>query len=151
MSVDTKAKFLGKLDAEALLSFVKENIDPNAESTIETEEREIYSKFHDGIIFFGEKEGVEKLTSGFIHFAHNGEIRSLHYYHHDTVWLDKNSFERNIKQGTPELNNEVTELSLGFNETAVEIMEKIAEFFEGYIKEKSCSYDGFHKVEKVKG
>lgn len=150
MSVDTKAKFLGKLDAEALLSFVKENIDPNAESTIETEEREIYSKFHDGIIFFGEKEGVEKLTSGFIHFAHNGEIRSLHYYHHDTVWLDKNSFERNIKQGTPELNNEVTELSLGFNETAVEVMKKIAEFFGGYVQENDCSDKWFYKVEKVK-
>ena len=150
MSVDTKAKFLGKLDAEALLSFVKENIDPNAESTIETEEREIYSKFHDGIIFFGEKEGVEKLTSGFIHFAHNGEIRSLHYYHHDTVWLDKNSFECNIKQGTPELNNEVTELSLGFNETAVEVMKKIAEFFGGYVQENECSDKWFYKVEKVK-
>jgi hypothetical protein len=148
MSVDTKAKFLGKLDAEALLSFVKENIDPNAESTIETEEREIYSKFHDGIIFFGEKEGVEKLTSGFIHFAHNGEIRSLHYYHHDTVWLDKNSFERNIKQGTPELNNEVTELSLGFNETAVEVMKKIAEFFGGYVREDDFSHKWYYKVEK---
>lgn len=148
MSVDTKAKFLGKLDVDALLGFIKENIDPNAESTIETEERKIYSKFHDGIIFFGEKDGVEKLTSGFIHFAYNGEVRSLHYYHHDTLWLDKNSFERNIKQGTPELNNEVTELSLGFNETAVEVMKKIAEFFGGYIQENDCSGEWFHKVEK---
>lgn len=148
MSVDTKAKFLGKLDVDALLGFIKENIDPNAESTIEAEERKIYSKFHDGIIFFGEKDGVEKLTSGFIHFAYNGEVRSLHYYHHDTLWLDKNSFERNIKQGTPELNNEVTELSLGFNETAVEVMKKIAEFFGGYIQENDCSGEWFHKVEK---
>lgn len=150
MSVDTNAKFLGKLDAEALLGFVKENIDPNAESTIETEERKIYSKFHDGIIFFGEKDGVEKLTSGFIHFAYNGEVRSLHYYHHDTLWLDKNSFERNIKNGTPELNNEVTELSLGYNVTAVEVMKKIAEFFGGYIQENDYSDKWFHKVEKVK-
>lgn len=150
MSVDTNAKFLGKLDAEALLGFIKENIDPNAESTIETEEREIYSKFHDGIIFFGEKDGVEKLTSGFIHFAYNGEVRSLHYYHHDTLWLDKNSFERNIKQGTQELNGEVTQLSLGYNVTAVEIMKKIAEFFGGYIQENDCSGEWFHKVEKVK-
>lgn len=150
MSVDTKAKFVGKLDAEALLGFIKENIDPNAESTIETEEREIYSKFHDGIIFFGEKEGVEKLTSGFIHFAYNDEIRSLHYFHHDTVWLDKKGFERNIKNGTPELNNEVTELSLGFNATAVEVMKKIAEFFGGYIQENDYSDKWFYKVEKAK-
>ena len=151
MSVDTKAKFVGKLDVDALLGFIKENIDPNAESTIETEERKIYSKFHDGIIFFGEKDGVEKLTSGFIHFAYNGEVRSLHYYHHDTLWLDKNSFERNIKNGTQELNNEVTELSLGYNATAVEVMKKIAEFFGGYVQEDDCSDKWFYKVEKVKG
>lgn len=150
MSVDTKAKFLGKLDVDALLGFIKENIDPNAESTIETEERKIYSKFHDGIIFLGGKDGVEKLTSGFIHFAYNGEVRSLHYYHHDTLWLDKNSFERNIKNGTQELNNEVTELSLGYNVTAVEVMKKIAEFFGGYIQEDDCSDKWFYKVEKVK-
>lgn len=96
------------------------------------------------------EEGVEKLTSGFIHFASDGEIRSLHYFHHDTLWLDKNSFERNIKQGTPELNNEVTELSLGYNATAVEVMKKIAEFFGGYIQEDDCSGDWFYKVEKIK-
>ena len=150
MSVDTKAKFVGKLDAEALLGFIKENIDPNVESTIETKERKVASKFHNEIIFLGKKNGVENWTGGFIHFAHNGEIRSLHYYHHDTVWLDKNSFERNIKQGTPELNNEVTELSLGFNETAVEVMKKIAEFFGGYVQENDCSDKWFYKVEKVK-
>ena len=129
---DTKAKFVGKLDADALLVFIKENIDPNAESTIETEEKKIYPNVHNRIIFFGGEEGVEKLTSGFIHFASDGEIRSLHYFHHDTLWLDKNSFERNIKQGTPELNNEVTEL------------------FSGYIQEDDCSGDWFYKVEKVK-
>lgn len=150
MLVDTKAKFVGKLDADALLGFIKENIDPNAENTIETGEREIRSKFHDEIIFLGGKEGVEKLTIGFIHFAYNGEIRSLHYYHHDTVWLNKNSFEPNIKNGTPELNNEVTELSLGYDTTAVEVMKKIAEFFGGYIQEDDCSGEWFHKVEKVK-
>ena len=150
MAVDTKAEFVGKLDAEALLGFVKENIDPNAESMIETEERTIGSKYHDEIIFLGEKKGVENRTSGFIHFTYNGENRSLHYFHHDTLWLDKNSFERNIKQGTPELNNEVTELSLGYNATAVEVMKKIAEFFSGYIQEDDCSGDWFYKVEKVK-
>ena len=150
MSVDTKAKFVGKLDADALLGFIKENIDPNAESTIETEERKVRSKLHNRVIFLGEKYGVEKLTSGFIHFADNDEIRSLHYFHHDTVWLDKNSFEKNIKQGTPELNGEFTQLSLGYNATAVEIMKKIAEFFGGYIKENNYSDKWFYKVEKVK-
>ena len=149
MPVDTKAKFVGKLDADALLVFIKENIDPNAESTIETEERAIHSKFHDEIVFFGEKEGVEKLTSGFIHFAYNGEIRSLHYSHRDAFWLDKYILQ-NIKQGTPELNGEVTELSLGYNATAVEVMKKIAEFFGGYIQEDDCSGEWFYKVEKVK-
>lgn len=55
MSVNTKAKFLGKLDAEALLGFIKENIDPNVESTIETKERKVASKFHDEIIFLGKR------------------------------------------------------------------------------------------------
>lgn len=150
MLVDTKAKFVGKLDVDALFSFIREEIDPNAESTIETVEKKIYSNVHNGIIFFGGEEGVEKLTSGFIHFASDGEIRSLHYFHHDTLWLDKNSFERNIKQGTPELNNEVTELSLGYNVTAVEVMTKVVEFFGGYIQENNCSGEWFHKVEKVK-
>lgn len=150
MSVNTKAKFLGKLDAEALLGFIKENIDPNVESTIETKERKVASKFHDEIIFLGKKNGVENWTGGFIYFAYNDEIRSLHYFHHDTVWLDKKGFEQNIKNGTPELNSEVTELSLGFNETAVEVMKKIAEFFGGYIQEDDCSDKWFHKVEKVK-
>ena len=150
MSVDTKAKFVGKLDAEALLVFIKENIDPNAESTIKTEERTVALKFHNEIIFLGKKNGVENWTGGFIYFAYNDEIRSLHYFHHDTVWLDKKGFEQNIKNGTPELNSEVTELSLGFNETAVEVMKKIAEFFGGYIQEDDCSDKWFHKVEKVK-
>lgn len=150
MLVNAKARFLGKLDTDALLGFIKDEIDPNAESAIETEERKIHSNLHNGVIFLGEKEGVEKVTSGFIHFAYNGEIRSLHYYHHDTVWLDKNSFERNIKNGTPELNNEVTELSLGYNTTAVEVMKKIAEFFGGYIQENDYSSEWFYKVEKVK-
>lgn len=150
MSVYTKAKFVGKLDANALLGFVKENIDPNAESTIETEERKVALKFHNKVIFLGKKKGVENLTSGFIHLACNEEIHSLLYFHHDTVWLDKNSFEQNIKNGTPELNSEVTELSLGFNATAVEVMTKIAEFFGGYVQENDCSDKWFHKVEKIK-
>lgn len=147
---DTKAKFVGKLDADALLGFIKENIDPNAESVIDTEERTIDSKYHDEVIFLGEKEGVENRTDGYIHFTYNGENRSLYYLHRNVIWLDKYTFEQNIKNGTPELNSEVTLLILEFDATAVEIMEKIAEFFEGYIKEKSCSYEGFHKVEKVK-
>lgn len=148
MSVDTKAKFLGKLDADALLGFIKENIDPNAESTIETEEREIHSKYHDEVIFLGKKNGVENMTSGFIHFTYNGEIRSLYYLHRDIIWVEKDSFEQNIKQGTPELNGEVTQLSLGYNATAVEVMKKIVEFFGGYIQENDCSGKWFHKVEK---
>ena len=150
MSVDTKAKFVGKLDAEALFGFIKENIDPNAESTIETEERKVASKFHNEIIFLGKKNGVENMTSGFIHFAYNDEIRSLFYLHRDIIWVDKDSFEQNIKNGTPELNSEVTELSLGYNVTAVEVMKKIAEFFGGYIQENDYSSEWFYKVEKVK-
>ena len=150
MSVDTNAKFLGKLDAEALLGFVKENIDPNAKSAIETEESEIHSKYHDEIIFLGEKKGVENRTDGYIHFTYNGENRSLYYLHRDIIWVDKDSFEQNIKQGTPELNSEVTELSLLFNTTAVEVMKKVVEFFGGYIQENDCSGEWFHKVEKVK-
>lgn len=150
MSVDTKAKFVGKLDAEALLVFIKENIDPNAESTIKTEERTVALKFHNEIIFLGKKNGVENMTIGFIHFAYNDEIRSLFYLHRDIIWVDKNSFEQNIKNGTPELNNEVTELSLGYNTTAVEVMKKIAEFFGGYIQEDDCSDKWFYKAEKVK-
>lgn len=150
MLVNAKARFLGKLDTDALFSFIKDEIDPNAESTIETEEREIHSKLHNRVIFLGGKAGVEKLTSGFIHFSCDEEIRSLHYFHHDTVWLDKNSFERNIKQGTPELNSEVTQLSLGYNATAIAIMKKIAEFFGGYVQEDDCSGEGFYKVEKAK-
>ena len=148
MSVDTRAQFLGKLDADALLSFIKENIDPNAKSTIETEERTIDSKYHDGVIFLGEKEGVENRTSGFIDYTYNGENCKLYYIHRDTIWLDKDIFEKNIKQGTPELNGEVTELSLGYNATAVEVMRKVAEFFGGYIQEKDCSNGWFHKVKK---
>ena len=148
MSVDTNAKFLGKLDAEALLGFVKENIDPNAKSAIETEESEIHSKYHDEIIFLGKKKGVENRTDGYIHFTYNGENRSLSYLHRDTVWLDKYILKQNIKRGTQELNGEVTLLSLGFNATAVEVMRKVAEFFEGYIKEKDCSDGWFHKVKK---
>lgn len=150
MSVDTKAKFLGKLDAEALLGFIKENIDPNAESTIETKERKVASKFYNEIIFLGKKNGVENMTIGFIHFAYNDEIRSLFYLHRDIIWVDKDSFEQNIKNGTPELNNEVTELSLGYNTTAIEVMKKIAEFFGGYIQENDYSSEWFYKVEKVK-
>lgn len=150
MSVETKAKFVGKLDVEALLGFIKGNIYPYIENTIETEKWTIDSKYHDEIIFLGKEKGVEKLTSGFIYFTYNGEARSLHYSHRDTVWLDKDSFERNIKNGTPELNGEVTELSLGFNATAVEVMKKVVEFFGGYIQENDCSGEWFHKVEKVK-
>lgn len=150
MSVDTRAQFLGKLEPDALLGFIKENIDPNAKSTIETEERTIDSKYHDGFIFLGEKEGVENRTSGFIDYTYNGENCKLYYIHCDTIWLDKDFFKKNIKQGTPELNGEVTELFLDLDVTAVEIMKKIAEFFEGYIKEKGSSDKWFHKVEKAK-
>lgn len=150
MSVDTNAKFLGKLDADALFSFIKENIDPNAEGVIETEERTIGSKYHDEIIFLGEKKGVENRTYGFINFTYNGENRSLSYLHRDTVWLDKYILKQNIKRGTQELNGEVTLLSLGFNATAVEVMKKIAEFFGGYIQENDYSSEWFYKVEKVK-
>lgn len=150
MPVETKAKFVGKLDADALFSFIRDEIDPNAESAIETEERKIASKFHDRFIFLGGEKGIEKVTSGYIHFTYNGENRSLCYSHHDTVRLDKDSFEQNIKQGVQELNGEVTELSLLFNTTAVEIMKKVVEFFGGYIQENNRSGKWFYKVEKAK-
>ena len=138
MAVEAVAKFVGKLDADALFSFIKDEIDPNAESTIETEERTIDSKYHNEVIFLGEKEGVENQTSGFIDFTYNGENRSLYYLHRDTFWLDKYILKQNIKQGTQELNGEVTLLSLAFNATAVEVMKKIAEFFGDYVREDDC-------------
>lgn len=150
MFVKTMAKFVGKLDANALLGFIKENIDPNAESMIETEDRMIEPKYHAEIIFLSGKKGIVNRISGFINFTYNGKRCSLYYLHHDSVWLEKYTFKQNIKQGTQELNGEVTQLSLGYNVTAVEIMKKIAEFFGGYIQENDCSGKWFHKVEKAK-
>lgn len=138
MAVEAVAKFVGKLDADALLSFIKDEIDPNAESTIETEERTIDSKYHNEVIFLGGKEGIENRTSGFIDFTYNGENRSLYYLHRDTVWLDKYILKQNIKRGTQEFNGEVTLLSLAFNATAIEVMKKIAEFFGDYVQEDDC-------------
>ena len=144
------ANFVGKLDADALLDFIKGNIDPNAESLIGTEERMIDSKYHDEIIFLSGEKGIVNRTSGFINFTYNGKRCSLYYLYHDSVWLEKYTFKQNIKQGTQELNGEVTQLSLTFDATAVEVMKKVAEFFGGYLQENDCSGEWFYKVEKVK-
>lgn len=147
MFVKTMANFVGKLDADALLDFIKGNIDPNAESLIGTEERMIDSKYHDEIIFLSGEKGIVNRTSGFINFTYNGKRCSLYYLYHDSVWLEKYTFKQNIKQGTQELNGEVTQLSLTFDATAVEVMKKVAEFFGGYLQENDCSGEWFYKVE----
>lgn len=149
MGVDTKVKFIGKLDVKKLFEFIKNEIDANAVNNITQEKRFLDSKYHKNIIFMGEIEGYETTTSGFIRLEYNGESRSLHYFHEDTLWMDKNVFEENIKNGTPEFNGETTTLSLGYNENAIAIMKKIAEHFGGYIDEYDCDSEWFYKVEKA--
>ena len=150
MGVDTKSKFIGKLNVTELFEFIKNEIDANAVNDVEVKSRFMESEYRNDIIFLGETDGVETTTSGFIRLEYNGESRSLHYFHEDTVWMNKGVFKENIKHGTPEFNGETTTLSLGYNENAVYIMKKIVEHFGGYIDEYDCDDEWFYKVEKAR-
>ena len=63
MGVDTKVKFIGKLDVKKLFEFIKNEIDANAVNNITQEKRFLDLKYHKNIIFMGEIEGYETTTS----------------------------------------------------------------------------------------
>lgn len=84
--------------------------------------------------------------SGFIHFRHKEEQRSLFFFYGNYYLPDPYAIKKNLDNNTRELNGDNTELILGASGYAVEILTQIAKEFGGYIDEDDCDNKWFYKV-----
>ena len=124
MSVDTKVRLKGCVEIEAILEFVRNKFDANADifmkSITEYDDdvvREFYKK---GIIAdsYAEKPYI---MSGYVVFNYNNSKRMMF------VSYDSLNFSENM------VNAETTFLNLGYNDDAVKIMTEIVKAYGGWI------------------
>lgn len=146
MTVDTKAKLIGKVSHEEIEAFLEKFTGSEVTNTVTREERNLID-YRNEIVFLGDKENcVIKQDLGFIHFTYKEEKRSMWYFYADGLWVDADKTRACIENRTPELIGETTELSLGFNDTAIEIMTALVEHFGGYIDENDCDDVWYKRV-----
>ena len=143
MSVDTRVLIAGKVSVEAVVEALKTEL-----GVVPTDNTRRETSYHieDDIIYLS-KTGEEKRVVGFISFEYKGERRNLFYYHTNIVFVSKENLELAIKLNNLNLAGEVTNLRLGYDDNAVEILTALAKRFNGYIDENDCDAHGYHKVE----
>ena len=151
MGIDSRLKLLGKISDNQIVSIIKEVIGVDAVSEVKTEK---HSKLDDlGFPFrnYGDEDYWYGIY-GYITFEYNGEKRMLFYsYNNINVYENidyyKNNFP-NRKDIVKMIKSETTSLSLGTWGSAVEILEKIAKKFGGWLDENDCDEIPYRYVER---
>lgn len=146
MGIDTIVKIPGKVESSKIFDFIKEHFDENAINNVEVkvQSQELLDGFvESGNIILGTELIFE---SGFIHFQHKEEKRSLFFFYGNYYMPAPYAIKKNLDNNTRELNGDNTELTLGASGYAVEILTKIAKEFGGYIDENDCDDKWFYKV-----
>lgn len=152
MSVDTKVRLIGKIEAEAVAEWIKTNVDKDVKLTDGTVTR-ITEAEYDKYVSTGdikEHYSEDKTLWGiakWIDFTYNGKKRTIFYYYSPLNWHENIEYYKSL--GLEDMvKSETTSLSLGYDDDAKNIMERIVKAFGGWIDYNDCDDEEFVKFEK---
>lgn len=138
MGVDTYGRIKGKINHEDIINYIRQKIDPNVKGDIKVSDYGNVSE-KDFIKETYDNSGRWIITSGFICFkSKNGNNRSLFYFYQNC-----NHYENlEYYEGTelePMIKSETTNINLGCNDEAVEIITEIVKYFGGgWVDKNDC-------------
>jgi hypothetical protein len=135
MSVDTKVRLKGYVEIEAILEFVRNKFDANADifmKSITEYDDDVVKEFYEKGIIADSYAEKPYIMSGYVVFNYNNSKRMMF------VSYDSLNFSENLKfyksVGLEDMvNAETTFLNLGYNDDAVKIMTEIVKAYGGWI------------------
>jgi hypothetical protein len=138
MSVDTKGRLKGYVDPEQVLNFIKQKYDNDA-------------KIRKDITNYGKINTTDEnewiVESAFIYFKGKEDNRQLSYYHSNQI--DTSNYNYYCEKGLENLvKTETTNISLGCNEEAKEIIKAIVVEFGGWYDANDCDEIDFEPIIK---
>lgn len=152
MSVDTNVRLIGKVDAESIAEWIKANVDKDVKlinSTVTRITEAEYDKYvSTGDIkeHYSEDKTLWSITK-WIDFTYNGRKRLIFYYYSPLNWYENLDYYKPL--GLEEMvKSETTNLSLGYDDDAKNIMGEIVKVFGGWIDYNDCDDEEFIKFEK---
>lgn len=152
MGVDTRVKLMGYVEAEAIASWIGNNIDKNVklckETVLNITRKEFLEYTNSGDI--KEYYGADRTLwskSRWITFTYNGQERTIFYYYSPLNWYENLEYYEPL--GLADMvKSETTTLSLGCNEDAKVLLEEIVKAFGGWIDYNDCDDEDYVKFEK---
>lgn len=152
MSVDTRVRLIGRIEAEAVAEWIRNNIDKNVRLG-EFHVTRITEKEYDDYATKGDIKASYSMDktlwsiSNWIMFNYNGRQRTIFYYYSPLNWYENLEYYKPL--GLEEMvKSETTNLSLGYDDDAKNIMERIVKAFGGWIDYNDCDDEEFVKFEK---
>lgn len=152
MSVDTRVNLIGYVEAEAIASWISDNIDKNVklgeETVLNITRKEFLKYVESGEL--KEYYGTDRTLwsrGRWITFTYNGRQRTMFYHYSPLNWYE------NLKYYEPlgladMVKSETTSLSLGQDEDAEYILERITKAFGGWIDYNDSDDEEYVKFEK---
>ena len=144
MGADTKGLIKGYVSADEVLNFIRQKYDKDAKNCVKSMKCGELSTLDFGFVMQPNHETDTEwvITSGFINFSYNGEIRSLFYsYNNINPYENLEYYEKNYSEYTylsDMIKSETVSLSLGKDDDAITIMTDILSYFGGWIDANDC-------------
>jgi hypothetical protein len=144
MGVDTKGRLIGRVCSEDILNFIKQRYDVNATSRVKREDIEYKIDWEH--IKYG--EDVPYRDCGFINFkTTNGNNRNLWYHYTNINSLENLKFYKEYDLEDM-VRTETTDINLGHNSEAIEIIKDLAIEFGGWVDENDCDDKEYYPIIK---
>ena len=152
MGVDTRVKLMGRVDAEAVAEWIKDNVDSDVKLAKTSIMRITEAEYNDYVAKGDIKESYNEdktfwSISTWIIFNYNGRQRTIFYYYSPLNWYENLNYYEPL--GLADMvKSETTGLSIGYDEDGKELMARIVKAFGGWIDYNDCDDEEYVKFEK---
>lgn len=152
MSVDTRVRLVGRIEAEAVAEWIKANVDKDVKlaefyvTRIKEEEYDIYIEENKIKASYSDDKTLWSI-SNWIMFNYNNRRRTIFYYYSPLNWYENLEYYKPL--GLEEMvKSETTYLSMGCDRDSKNLMETIVKAFGGWIDYDDCDDEEYVKFEK---
>ena len=152
MGVDTRVKLIGRVDAEAVAEWIKNNIDDKVKLGNTNVMRITEAEYNNYVTKGDIKESYSDdktlwSISTWIIFNYNGRQRTIFYYYSPLNWYENLEYYKPL--GLEDMvKSETTGITIGCDEDGKELMARIVKAFGGWIDYNDCDDEDFIKFEK---
>lgn len=144
MGVDTKGYIKGYVSADEIVNFIRQKYDKNAKNNVTCKKYGALTDLNFKFVMQPNHENDKEwiITSGFIDFEYNGNMRCLFYsYQNINSYENLEWYAGNYSEYSylPDMiKSERVSLSLGNDEDAIKIINDILSYFGGWIDVNDC-------------